>query len=958
MSIFKDTFKQGVQDQIRARQKAIFNRTPQSIQYYNSRNAWIRMTSAVNVNGSDELAKKHILQGGILLNGKLRSGIGNTGNEAYSTLSPGGNTNRLGIRPMPGISGIEVKSKSAYGSLREVTVNYFAWDIRQLEDLELLYMRPGYSVLIEWGWAPYLDNSGTLQSSINFYPDFFKEGKTKEEIWKETFDKSSKDGNYEAMYGFVKNYSWSARPDGGYDCTTTIISIGEVLESLKINYGAFDTSLSNKQGIFGTNLTAVAPTQQIITGGTLAGVSTTTVSATAPNPIANYYSQNVVAGICAELRYILTSNAISQDDNSYTVEDPKDKSIKYQFLKFKVSIENSESNNNSPSNTQIYITLDSFVQILNRHVLLSDTNAQGTSKKAIVSISTKDRDGNDLLCLGNIFQISIDPTTCFIINKAYENPQNTLGITGKEEGSFSYVQKIVSLKNTQNYFYNNEYKDRQLGVIGNIYVNLNYLINLATNDNLASQDKKEKNDISVFDYLKNIMTGINTSIGNLANFDIHVDPTDSVARIIDVNYVDTKSRQEAYDQAFMFEMQKVGPVSGSVIRNYRLESQIFPEQSTIVAIGAQVQGGALGSNSNTLIDFNKNLTDRIIPKKEAPSSITNTDPQREIQEKVVSLIANTKSIIQFLTDLTPNWYERAGEYDANNKSKYANALKDIINFYLSYTSVNTKNRGIIPTKLSLETDGIGGIIIGNLFRIPNEILPKGYKGNENNTTEKIGARIGYTVTGLGHSIQNNDWITKIDSQFIILDDPKGALTTEQFLELAKQINIAASTGNQAALSQALQIQIAPTTTPSGDLNYPIVGTYRLTSSSLTARTNPVTGEFQAVHGGSDLAVPINTPVYAVDDGIVEYAGQQNLVNINEGAGIYTKIRHTGSFNGKTTLSMHLNSVVVAKGAKVTKGQLIGYSGNTGSSTGPHLHFEIRESLTQTKLKVSDFFPGF
>jgi murein DD-endopeptidase MepM/ murein hydrolase activator NlpD len=957
MSIFKDTFKQGVQDQIRARQKAIAVRTPGSIQYYNSRNAWIRMTSAVNVNGSDDLAKKHILQGGILFNNKLRSGIGNTGNESYSTSSPGGNTNRLGIRPMPGITGIDVKSKSAYGSLREVTVNYLAWDIRQLEDLELLYMRPGYSVLIEWGWTPYLDNNGVLQNNINFYPDFFKPGKTKEEIWEETHDKSAKDGNYEAMYGFVKNYSWSARADGGYDCTTTIISIGEILESLKINYGAFDTSLSNKQGVFGTSLSAPQSTERIIGGGTLAGVpAVSSTSAPPTNPIANYYSQNIVAGICAELRYILTSNPISSGEGAYTVENPKNRSIKYNFLKFVVDVKNSESDNNSPSSAQIYITLDSFAQILNNHVLLKGTNDQGNGEP-IVKISTKDRDNNDLLCLGNIFQVSTDPTVCFIINKAYENPQDTLGITGREEGSFSYIQKIMGFKNTQNYFYNNDFKDKQLGIIGNIYVNLDFLINLATNNNLASQDKKEKNDIAVFDYLKNVMSGINTAIGNLANFDIHVDPTNSIARIIDVNYVDTKSRQEAYDQAFLFEMQKVGPASGSVIRNYKLESQIFPEQSTIVAIGAQVQGGALGSNSNTLIDFNKNLTDRIIPKKEAPSSINSTDPQKEIQEKAVSLVTNIKSIIQFLTDLTPGWLT-GNEYDANNKSKYANALKDIINFYLSYTSVNTKNRGIIPTKLSLETDGIGGIIIGNLFRIPNEILPKGYKGNDANTTESVGARIGYTVTGLGHSIQNNDWVTRIDSQFIVLDEPKGSLTTEQFLELAKEINKIASTGNIENLNQALQIKIAPTTTSSGDLNYPIVGSYRLTSPSLTPRTNPVTGEFQAIHGGSDLAVPINTPVYAVDDGIVEYAGQQNLLSIRDGAGIYVRIRHTGNFNGKTTLSMHLNSAAVAKGVKVKKGQIIGYSGNTGSSTGPHLHFEIRESATQTKLKVSDFFPGF
>ena len=42
------------------------------------------------------------------------------------------------------------------------------------------------------------------------------------------------------MFGYVKNYSWSAREDGGYDCSTTIVSVGEVLESLKVNYSPFN----------------------------------------------------------------------------------------------------------------------------------------------------------------------------------------------------------------------------------------------------------------------------------------------------------------------------------------------------------------------------------------------------------------------------------------------------------------------------------------------------------------------------------------------------------------------------------------------------------------------------------------------------------------------------------------------------------------------------------------------
>ena len=220
MSIFKGTFKQGVKDQLNARQEAINDRTSQNISYFNSRNAWIRMTSAVNVKGDNgALAKKYILQGGILdPNKHLRSGVGE--NSAYNNASETGVQYRLGIRPMPGINNIELKSLSAYGSTREATVNFQCWDIHQLEDLELLYMRPGYSVMLEWGWSPYLANTGNIEYNVEFIDDVLNGGVSKEAIWKKIFDRSTTDGNYDATYGFIKNYSWKARMDGGYDCST------------------------------------------------------------------------------------------------------------------------------------------------------------------------------------------------------------------------------------------------------------------------------------------------------------------------------------------------------------------------------------------------------------------------------------------------------------------------------------------------------------------------------------------------------------------------------------------------------------------------------------------------------------------------------------------------------------------------------------------------------------------
>jgi hypothetical protein len=754
MSIFKDTFKKGVQDQLATRQKAIAERTPAAIQYYNARNAWVRLSSSVDV-GKDKgaLAKKYILQGGTLYQNSLRAGVG-VGDEAYSLNSPGGTTNRLGIRPMPGITGMDIQSKGSYGSLRSVTINFIAWDLRQLEDLELLYMRPGYTALIEWGWAPYLNNDGSLApaNTIQFY-DIIDKTPSQNQIYMDLFKKSSETGNYDAMYGKIQNYSWKARSDGGYDCTTTIISIGEVIDSLKVNYSPFDIPNIEKTGIIAKRIKGLPSVQNEISGS---------------------YSQNIVAGIASEL-YAIT-NRRANDNQMYKIVDG---SNTYTFYKVPIKIANGEATKTSitKSGSQIYITLESFVAIMNRYVLLGAKNAAGRQEPYVqlsVNSSTITSDGSPLLCLGDQIQISTNPSVCLIANNAWLNPATNLGITNAETNDT--LKKFISaaLGQKKGYFYNDDFAGLQYGVIGNIFVNLDYIYSIITDDNTASQDKKEKNDISLYTFVKTLMSGINTAIGNVANFDVHVDPTDgNIARIIDVNYVDVATREEAYNKAFTFEMQTTGPLSGSIMRNYSFESSIFPEQSAIVAIGAQVEGGALGSDTNTLVDFYQNLVDRILPKKSAPGtaqSESENDTSAETAAK--TLQTNLETLVSFVNELdsTSFWIFGTvdGSYDISKASSYSNALKDIINYFKSISKSNTKNRGIIPTKLSFEMDGIGGMVIGNMFRIPDEILPRGYKGGGAGP-----AKIGFLVLKLGHSIQNNDWTTNVDSQFVILDEPRG-----------------------------------------------------------------------------------------------------------------------------------------------------------------------------------------
>ena len=88
-----------------------------------------------------------------------------------------------------------------------------------------------------------------------------------------------------------------------------------------------------------------------------------------------------------------------------------------------------------------------------------------------------------------------------------------------------------------------------------------------------------------------------------------------------------------------------------------------------------------------------------------------------------------------------------------------------------------------------------------------------------------------------------------------------------------------------------------------------------------------------MHKGVDFAAPIGTPVYAGGNGIIE------MVGVNGGYGKYIRIRHN---NGYKTAYAHLSSYKkgISKGVRVNQGDVIGYVGSTGRSTGPHLHYEI------------------
>ena len=104
------------------------------------------------------------------------------------------------------------------------------------------------------------------------------------------------------------------------------------------------------------------------------------------------------------------------------------------------------------------------------------------------------------------------------------------------------------------------------------------------------------------------------------------------------------------------------------------------------------------------------------------------------------------------------------------------------------------------------------------------------------------------------------------------------------------------------------------------------------SSGFGRRKHPILG-YTKMHRGVDFAAPRGTPIMAAGDGVIEYAGR------NGAYGIYIRVRHNGTYK---TAYAHMQRLAkgVRPGVRVQQGQVIGYVGSTGRSTGPHAHYEV------------------
>ena len=235
---------------------------PEDLVVFNSSTAWVRLSSGVKIEpdkatplslklgisqGEVEginLASKLVLFGGSAgysnISGSVtfdgaRGGVGYGLNKAYGFLT----TSDQGLKPPPGITSINSSYKNN-GSLRQAQVSIKCYSRSQFEALEAVYLRLGYSLVLEWGNSVYFDNSGNIQQTqAHTIPNIlYKDNNDVDpDTVREAIQKNKKTTacNYDAMMAKVSNYSWTLNEDLSFDIKLDLISVGDIIDSLKAN---------------------------------------------------------------------------------------------------------------------------------------------------------------------------------------------------------------------------------------------------------------------------------------------------------------------------------------------------------------------------------------------------------------------------------------------------------------------------------------------------------------------------------------------------------------------------------------------------------------------------------------------------------------------------------------------------------------------------------------------------
>ena len=277
MALLGKSFNDYVDKQVKIRQKSLGgpSLTSKTLKVYNSQSPWIRLASSVNITAGDttlpgksvleqvkdlfdgfeyvgdKLAKSFVLFGGVNTEKggveNMPTGINKTPLKSaygfgYKNLN---RDNSRGYVPMPGVESVDFSYKND-GALAQASIQIKCFSPEQFQMIDILFQRPGYTVLLEFGHSVFKDNEGKVQYAGQ--GDYSYETEPFSNLYNPKEDKGfynlldliqvekeKWNGNYEAFYAKITKFNWKFNSDGSYNITVNLIGLGDVVSSLKLN---------------------------------------------------------------------------------------------------------------------------------------------------------------------------------------------------------------------------------------------------------------------------------------------------------------------------------------------------------------------------------------------------------------------------------------------------------------------------------------------------------------------------------------------------------------------------------------------------------------------------------------------------------------------------------------------------------------------------------------------------
>ena len=752
---------------------------------------------------------------------------------------PRGGEDGYGVVPMPGIVDATITTKSAYGSLRSAKVNFVCHNLRQLEILELLYMRPGYPVLMEWGWSPYIDNKGKIINTFDCISDenwFWNDnsGKMNQQYIQETIinKKESHSGNYDGFIGFVTNFSYTARPDGGFTCSTELISMGEVLDSLKIPNFSF-SSLDIKE----FNAKTSEEQNQIIYQSSLGILidDITNIINEKEKIRQTVRNNNVAVGggfgssMQAQTNFDNTKEALGEvrkeiANSKETLAEVLGAGVvdecfikKHQIITvfYGDAIETKEG----------FIRWDALAELINEFVIPTDEK----DNKPLRIESNLYRSGENqtfifdpiLYCdytdsNDQIMDVSCDAKTCILPHQFsyFSNDDITMSL-GMKIGI--YVASLYSTaawallptawnsetssgkSDFKNFEIKKEIAERR---IGGIFVSLNIV------REVFESTFKGNQDASLGDFLKKLWDKINEQCP-MHNFVLRIDPEfTNIVQVIDLPLSSKDLKSLNFDELFKFNVHS----NDTIVREFGYDTQIPSALKATIAINAQSGATADDIDAVTFAAFNKSIKSRLstLNEKFSEKERVNFAKIHKTKETKAARLRKIQGIIQKYNRIFFNFID-ANEDDLKEFESEFGSIKSIIKeaqnleSYIKQSSKSyLKNQAIIPINLNLVMDGIAGIVIGNVFKVDETRLPKAYRKR----------RVAFVALGEEQSITSGqDWTTKIRGQ-VVLFPSNEVIVKEEYKEVINELDLDKEIGKEVAKELEL-FSVAESTSTTG-----------------------------------------------------------------------------------------------------------------------------------------------